>query len=354
MNIYLCSPLMHFRHMFNSRYKYLLILLLSINTYLCTELCQVYHYFGIVTKWYYALGTISIITWAIWEANRLLEPVFLKKNGSKNKIKTLSLFFVVGTVLTTIITCIIVLIASIPINGHTFEETIVPLKLNLIYAWLVNLLFHLINTILFYFKEYKLKWIEAEELKRMSAQAELQLVKNQINPHFLFNNLNVLSALVIQNNTEANKFIEEFSKVYRYILDHQDKELVELKRELHFIDPYIFLLQKRFPESIYIHMEVPGKYGNYYIIPAAIQMLIENAIKHNVASSSRPLHINISLQNDTITVSNNKHPKKSVERSTGIGLQNIVKRYAIVSNRAVKIDNSEDFFSVDLPLININ
>jgi len=211
------------------------------------------------------------------------------------------------------------------------------------------------NTIIFYFKEYRSTRLEAEELKRFQVQAELQLVKNQINPHFLFNNLNVLSTLVMQNNNEANRFIEEFSKVYRYILNNHEKELVDLKTELHYINPYIFLLEKRFGEGLKVNINIPEHYKDCLVIPAALQMLIENAIKHNIVSRSKPLHIDLHINgNHTIVVSNNLQVKPSVENSTEIGLRNIIKRYSLVSNREVIIDSEENEFRVTLPLINAN
>lgn len=204
--------------MFNHSNRYSFILLLSLCTYISTVICEVYHYFNISIEWYYALGTIAFITWGSWEANRMLERFFYSRfSTKKNKIKVLAFFLFSGSFFTTIITLLIVLTVSMLFHNYTFSETLVPLKLNMIYAWLVNLFFHLLNAVYLYIKEYKTKWMEAEELKRMSAQAELQIVKNQINPHFLFNNLNVLSTLIMQNNGEANHFIEAFSKVYRYI-----------------------------------------------------------------------------------------------------------------------------------------
>jgi len=230
-----------------------------------------------------------------------------------------------------------------------------PLKLNLIYAWLANLLFHLLNAVRFYFTEYKTKWIEAEELKRMTAQAELQLVKSQINPHFLFNNLNVLSTLVMKNNNEANRFIEEFSKVFRYMLNNHDKELVDIKTELNYIKPYIFLLEKRFAEGLDISLNIPESGEGFYIIPASLQMLIENAIKHNVVSKKKPLHIDVHLNgNNTLVVSNNLQLRQSVDYSTKIGLNNIIKRYLLVSGRKVEVYKDDVAFTVTLPLLTLN
>ncbi len=342
--------------MFNHKYRYFFILGLAVYTYLNTVLCEVYRYFNIEIEWYVAFATIFLTTFFIWEGSRLLEPLFKKKVArQKNKIKTLVEFFAVGGMLTTFITLALVFFVSMVLQNYSFKETIIPLKLNLIYAWLANLLFHLLNAIMFYFTEYKTKWMEAEELKRMSAQAELQLVKSQINPHFLFNNLNVLSALVMKNNNEANRFIEEFSKVYRYILTNHDKELVDIKTELDFIKPYIFLLQKRFSDGLDITINVPQSYENFYIIPASLQMLIENAIKHNIISKNKPLHIDVHINgNNTIVVSNNLQLRESVEGSTKIGLANIIKRYWLVSGRNVEVKQDDNDFTVTLPLLSLN
>jgi two-component system, LytTR family, sensor kinase len=342
--------------MFNHKYRYFFILGLAVYTYLNTVLCEVYRYFNIEIEWYVAFGTILLNTFLIWEASRLLEPLFKKWVAKqKNKLKILFWFFAAGSTLTTIITIGLVFFVSMGLHSYSFKETVIPLKLNLIYAWLANLLFHLLNAIKFYFTEYKTKWMEAEELKRMQAQAELQLVKSQINPHFLFNNLNVLSALVMKNNDEANRFIEEFSKVYRYILTNHDKELVNIKTELDFIKPYIFLLQKRFSDGLAVTVNVPQSYENFYIIPASLQMLIENAIKHNIVSKNKPLHIDVHINgNNTIVVSNNLQLRESVEGSTKIGLANIIKRYWLVSGRNVEVKQDDEDFTVTLPLLTLN
>lgn len=348
--------LFNITHMFSHRHRYLFILALSLYTYINTVLCEVYFYFDIDIEWYYALGTITVISLAVWEGSRLIQPFFNKQlSEGHNKIKWLLLFFAAGAVITGVISTALVFLVSMVLHNHTLQETIVPLKLNLIYAWLANLLFHLLNAIVFYFNEYKIKWVEAEELKRITAQAELQLVKSQINPHFLFNNLNVLSTLVLKNNSEANKFIEAFSKVYRYILSTHDKELVDVKTELNYITPYIFLLEKRFSEGLSITINIPEQYENKYIIPASLQMLIENAIKHNVVSRHKPLHIDVHANgNNSIVVTNNLQPRESVERSTQVGLNNIKKRYLLVSGREVLIDKNDTQFKVILPLLILN
>jgi len=339
--------------MFTHKYRYAFALLLSLYTYLNTEFCKVYYYFNIQIDWYYAFFTILIITLLILETNRLIEPFIRKRvDPEQGKIRFSIIFFFAGIIISTLIAVGVVAFIGLRMHSFSVEENITPLKLNLMYAWLVNLLFHLINTIVFYFQEYKTTRIEAEELKRISIQAELQLVKSQINPHFLFNNLNVLSALVMKDSSEANRFIEEFSKVYRYILTNHDKEIVPLKTELDYIKPYIFLLEKRFGDGLLVTMDIPVHYLDHFIIPASLQMLIENAIKHNIVSKSKPLHINIHANGTKkMVVSNNLQPKKLVEKSTEFGLRNIVKRYQLVSNKEVLIEKDTSSFIVTIPLL---
>jgi len=161
--------------------------------------------------------------------------------------------------------------------------------------------------------------------------------------------------MVIKDNPEANRFIEEFSKVYRYILSNQEKELVELRSELEFIQPYIFLLQTRFDQGLSVTVNIPDQYKNWHVVPAALQMLIENAIKHNVVSRNKPLHIDIHTNgNQTLVIKNNLQPRVAVEPSTRIGLENIRKRYELICGRDVIVRQSEQAFEVAIPLLQLN
>lgn len=342
--------------MFNHRYRYFFIAALALYTFINTELCEVYFYFNLDIPWYYALLTISVITLMVWEAGRLLEPVLRRQfDPQKNKVRFLAAFFIAGTIAAVLSTLLVVTLVGMGIHQNNLKENMVPLKLNLIYAGLVNLFFHLINAIFFFFGEYRRQWMEAEELRRNSTLAQLQLIRSQINPHFLFNNLNVLSSLVIRDNPEANRFIEEFAKVYRYVLTNQDKELVELQHELEFIKPYLFLLKKRFDQGLEVELQIPEQYKNSYVIPVALQMLIENAIKHNVVSRNKPLHIAVEINEDgQLIVRNNLQPKTSPEQSSQIGLQNIRKRYELISSRAVTVEKTDTEFLVSLPLLQLN
>ena len=341
--------------MFTHRYRYLFAFLLSLYTYINTEICKVYYYFNIRISWYAAFASIVLITFLILEGNSYLEKIVRKKIPPEiNNKKFPIYFFIAGTVLSSFLTVLVVWFMGMVLHSFSIVESFTPLKLNLMYGSLVNLLFHLINTIIFYFKEYKITSLQAEQLKSITTEAELQLIKSQVNPHFLFNNLNVLSALILKDNKEANKFIEAFSTVYRYILSNHDKEVVALKTELDFIKPYIFLLEKRFADGLVITIHVDENNMQQYIIPASLQMLIENAIKHNVVSRNKPLVIDVFVdENNTIIVKNNIQEKQTKELSTGIGLQNIIKRYKLVTNKEVKVNSNKVNFAVSLPLIAI-
>lgn len=342
--------------LFHHRYRYGFMLMLASYAFLNTELCSVYYYFNINVQWYHALLTILLVTVITWEGNRLIKP-FMKKRflTSRNSLRFLGFFFIAGNLIAMASALLSVYIVGGLIYGYSWEQNWNPLKLNFIYATLINLFLHLVNAILFFFREYKQKWQEAEEMRSNHEQAQLQLIRSQINPHFLFNNLNVLSGMVIKDNPEANQFIEEFSKVYRYILSNQQKELVELKAELDFVQPYLFLLRKRFDEGLEVNIQIAEEYKGWHVVPAALQMLIENAIKHNVVSRNKPLQIDIHTNgNQTLVVKNNLQPRKVKEPSTRTGLQNIRKRYELISGKDVTIRETNEIFEVQLPLLRLN
>lgn len=342
--------------MFQHKHRYLFILLLASYTFLNTVLCDVYHYFQIDIEWYYAFLTIAAITFLTWELNRLAEPVIRKQfPASGNRWVHLSVFFVTGLVLSSLGTLLVIYLVGNVMHDYTWQQNANPLKLNLIYAGLINLFFHLLHAIFYFFGAYQRKWAEAEELRKARSQAEIQLVKSQINPHFLFNSLNVLSNMVMKDNPEANRFIEEFSKVYRYVLSNHEKEVVELRSELEFIQPYVFLLRQRFSSGLEVNIDIPEKYNSYYVIPVALQMLIENAIKHNIVSRNKPLRIELHANgNQTLIVRNNLQPRQEQAVSNQIGLQNIIKRYELIGQNDVIVRKTETYFEVELPLLNLN
>jgi two-component system, LytTR family, sensor kinase len=204
---------------------------------------------------------------------------------------------------------------------------------------------------------YKLaqeKAAEAEKLQREYAQVRLQALKNQVNPHFLFNSLSVLSSLVHVSAEASDKFIQQLSKAYRYILDQKDVEWVTLKEEIDFLDAYFFLLQIRFDKKIKLVKDIALQETDYTLPPLTLQLLMENAVKHNKMSVTLPLNIRIYNEDSFLVVTNNVNKREQHETSTGIGLENIQKRYAFITDRKIEITSEEHQFTVRIPLIKNN
>lgn len=202
-----------------------------------------------------------------------------------------------------------------------------------------------------FFTHWKNSLIEVEKHKKESFQAQFQNLKNQINPHFLFNNLSVLSSLVYQNQDKAVDFINQLSKVYRYLLDNKDNELVTLDNELTFIKSYTYLLKIRFDENIIFKFNISeDKLGNY-IPPMALQMLVENAIKHNEISSEKPLTVSVTIEHEMLVVSNNLQLRSSSEPSSKTGLKNIRDRYKHFTERTIEAMEGANSFIVKIPLL---
>lgn len=189
-----------------------------------------------------------------------------------------------------------------------------------------------------------------EQLKAESIASRLASLQAQVNPHFLFNSLNVLSGLVYRDADLSAQFIKKLSEVYRYVLDRQEEELVSIAQEMEFVHAIVFLQRIRFGEHLHVDIEIPED-RSFYLAPLALQMLIENAIKHNVISAAQPLYIRIYLEPDYLVVSNNLQPKKTLSDSLGIGLENIRKRYNFLTNKAVVVEKGQEQFSVKLPII---
>jgi LytS/YehU family sensor histidine kinase len=195
--------------------------------------------------------------------------------------------------------------------------------------------------------------VDAEASKRETINAKYESLKSQVNPHFLFNSLNALTNLVYEDQDKAAKFIKQLSEVYRYVLDTRDKEVVPMNEEMKFLESYLFLQKIRFGDSLSVEINVSTK--NKFIAPLALQLLVENAIKHNIASTEKPLFIKIIEREEYIIVENSLQLKNSTEEeSPGIGLDNIKSRYTFLTNQPVVVEEHNEKFIVKLPVIASN
>ena len=194
--------------------------------------------------------------------------------------------------------------------------------------------------------------LRTERGKKHLAQFQYNKLKMQINPHFLFNSLNILDFLVQEQQTErASAFIRKLAECYRYMLKNEDEQLVTLSEEMEFAHKYTELLQERFTSGFSVHYEIPTEALNRHVIPCCLQLLIENATKHNVVSPERPLTVVIRVEGEQLLVSNNLQPRLSTHASTGMGLKNIRRQYEDLSERTIHIDQTETHYTVQLPLL---
>ncbi|MBV7267892.1 histidine kinase [Winogradskyella luteola] len=205
--------------------------------------------------------------------------------------------------------------------------------------------------VVYFYNRYQKNKVKEQKVIAGAASAKFDALKNQLDPHFLFNSLNVLTSLIEENPDSAQKFTTSLSKVYRYVLEQKSKELVTVDEELNFARTYMSLLKMRFEDSIIF--EIPDKASNpeSKVVPLSLQLLLENAVKHNMVTSNKPLHIKIYEDGNYLVIMNNLQPKQIVKKSSGVGLENIKQRYKLLSERKVYINQREKDFAVAIPML---
>jgi sensor histidine kinase YesM len=301
---------------------------------------------------YYLLAVILVMVLLVWESNRWLFS-FLQHNqsGLKSRINLLILFFILSIVSVIIISAGVAFLVP---RGLGLENTDVGMqfRLSLAFTFRINLFLHTIHAIMYYDARLKNTMLEAEKLKTLSAESQYEALRNQVKPHFLFNSFNVLSGLVHKNPGMAADFIRQLSKVYRYLLYHQEEKLVRLGMEIDFLQSYIFLLKIRFGDALKVQVDIPEDLAEAYLLPpASLQLLVENAVKHNVLTQKKPLTINIFTEERFLVIRNSLQRKKNDESKTGLGINNIRLRYRMLSKQEILVEEDPAFFTVNLPLI---
>ena len=203
-------------------------------------------------------------------------------------------------------------------------------------------------------QEWRRTQLEKEQLEKLHLQSQLDVLKNQINPHFLFNSLNSLSSLIADDPEKAEVFVDKLSTVYRYILLHNGRDWVDLHTELLFIKAYFHLLQTRYGDAVQLTLFVSDTQTELLLPPLTLQLLVENAVKHNVVHKNKPLLIEIASHGEMeLVIRNNLQPKaKQLVLSHGVGLKNIAERYSIANAGNISVQEENGFFTVKLPLVN--
>ena len=255
----------------------------------------------------------------------------------------------------TIVFSLIVIVFAILLSGFFWHQKITSdffletgafmVKIAFLFVFLGTLI---ANAIMF-FKNWKEAAVQQEKLKREQLALQYETLKSQVNPHFLFNNLNSLTSLISTNPDKAIDFVKKLSEVYRYVLDQKDHELVDLETELKFLESYVYLQKIRFESNLDIQINVNA--GKFKVIPLSVQMLVENAVKHNEISDKNPLTIRIFSTEDEYLVVENRLQKKAGSEGSGSGIQNIKDRYEFFTSKKVIISEGKEKFVVSIPLL---
>jgi ligand-binding sensor domain-containing protein len=202
-----------------------------------------------------------------------------------------------------------------------------------------------------YIKSRENKLRAAEALKKDKIEFQFETLKSQVNPHFLFNSFNTLIGVIEENKETAVEYVEKLSDFYRNILLQRERNVIPLREELQMIEDYYFLQKKRYKSNFVMSIDVQQEFRNFYIAPLTLQLLVENAVKHNVISREKPLTVEIFIQEDYIVVRNNLQRKQHAEPSTGVGLQNIIHRYGLLGDKQPQIKETAAYYSVAIPLL---
>lgn len=240
---------------------------------------------------------------------------------------------------------------------YVMTDTVVAINLEEIIEYsipsvVITLIILTVMTAIKFFYSWRNLAVRHEKLKTEALASRFAVLKNQVNPHFLFNSLNVLTGLVYKDADLSAKFINKLAEVYRYVLDVQDKELVPLTEELDFVKSFVFLQKIRFGKFLKVALDI-SNIKDIFIAPLTLQMLIENAIKHNIISEEFPLDITIRIQKDFIVVKNPLQLKSTISDKQGIGLNNIINRYKYLTDTPVEIIQEENTFIVKIPLVRL-
>lgn len=227
-----------------------------------------------------------------------------------------------------------------------------PMHQSIISTLLITFLITSLHEAWFFYTQWNISLVKAQALEKENIQSQYQTLKSQINPHFLFNTLNTLSSLIEDDPPKAVNYVEKTADFMRSLLDMKDKEIISLRQETAIIETFYMLQKARFGDNLQLTIELPLEVFHKQLPPLALQMLLENAIKHNIISSEKPLNIRIFLSDHNyLTIINNLQKKEQKAAGSGIGLQNIKNRYGFLTDQPVIISETHHEFSVKLPLL---
>ena len=290
--------------------------------------------------------TVAIVTsWIVWEGSKLIQSIvshFFSWDKSIVEHLIYEILFIF------ILSAIALVFALFIFSQFIYIDNPITLGVifqNIFVSFALALLFTAINEGTFLFRKWKSSLVEQE---RILHQSKIESLKKQLDPHFLFNSLSVLSGVVHEDPELAEEFITKMSQVYRYVIEQNENKEVAIEEEIRFVEAYFFLLKVRFGDKIVLELDCRHT-KSIYVLPLSIQLLVENAVKHN--AMSQKLVLIIETDNDFIKVRNTLVKRKNETDSTGIGLQNLSARYQLITSQTIQVIESKDTFEVVLPSI---
>ncbi|HRG69416.1 MAG TPA: histidine kinase [Saprospiraceae bacterium] len=304
------------------------------------------------TIWLISYPIIYIIGYLSWRSHYVYDNYLqLKYPGLDQTRKRVFLKLPINLLVMSPSVLLIIYVFHI-FNIQNYVLQLEDLKYALLVGFTVNILFESLWEVIYIIEKYKEAIEEKEYIKQLQLQHEFDNLKQKVNPHFLFNCFNTLSSLITEDKEQAEKFLDELSKVYRYLLRNNESGMSTLDQEVLFIHSYIKLLETRFGNALNVHLEIDPKYKDFQLPALSLQLLIENVVKHNIISRRLPMTVRIYTDPQGLIVVENKLQKKiqSVD-STGIGLTNIKEKYRLLNRDDVMIQEGPELFKVSLPLI---
>lgn len=298
-------------------------------------------------------GFYQLYSFVLGYSNMYFFDYMERRTWKKNDTIKRILIGIIGSTVITLIGLFVLrastamVYRNVSFNEFLSNETFKNYQFGLWVTLTIVIIFHVI----YFYNKYQQNRIKEQKVIAGTASAKFDALKNQLDPHFLFNSLNVLTSLIEENPKNAQKFTTSLSKVYRYVLEQKSKELVTVDEELQFAKTYMSLLKMRFEDSIVFTMPKHASNPESKVVPLSLQLLLENAVKHNMVTSNKPLHITIYEDQGNLVVENNLQPKQIVKKSTGVGLSNIKQRYNLLTNKKVNIQKEVSRFAVAIPML---
>lgn len=289
----------------------------------------------------------------LWKGNQFIGWLVHRRiNSYKFPLKALRWSLAFMFVYSLVIIIIVNFIWYVIIFDNTILQMFQFGWISMIIEFLITIIITSIFFAIGFFKAWRESAVNEERLEKESILLQYNALKNQVNPHFLFNSLNTLTTLVYKDADLSARFIKQLSEIYRYVLEHKDTELVSLREEMNFCEKYMYLQKIRHGESLKINFDFKDDHL-IRVVPLSLQLLLENAIKHNEVSEENPLEISVSIQDEYIVVSNKLQIRKSIPESGGIGLDTLKQRYAFLSETPFQTKQENGVFNVFVPVLKI-